>query len=80
MRRVEDTSRLKLTKDDAVKRAKQEARVFELGYPRCPQQYAYNNKPMWALWVKNATKLYHAHLLSYSDDLASVGILHSRIV
>jgi len=59
-----------MTAAEAAIRAKREAKVFELGIPACPQQYAYNDKALWTLWRQCASSLYHKRLLAYSDGQA----------
>jgi phage terminase large subunit-like protein len=50
-------------------RRKQEAAVFELGIPATPP-YLWNNRPLWALWKKNAHKGLASRQLAYSDGEA----------
>ncbi len=47
-------------------RAKQEARVFELGCPQTPA-YSWNNKPVYDVWKKYSAFLLSKRLLAYSD-------------
>lgn len=61
------SARKNFTAAEAALRAKQEAKVFELGVPLCPEHYIYNNRPLYALWKKNAAKLLAGRLLSFSD-------------
>jgi phage terminase large subunit-like protein len=47
-------------------RAKQEARVFELGCPQTPA-YLWNNRPVYDVWKKYSAFLLSKRLLAYSD-------------
>lgn len=55
-------------------RAKQEAKVFELGTPLCPEQYVYNNRPLYEHWKRYEKRLREARLLSYADGDALLAL------
>src|SRR5215467_9844683 len=59
--------RKNLTAAEQEIRRKQEAKVFALGVPLCPEHYIYNSRPLYALWKKNVERLLKARLLSFSD-------------
>jgi phage terminase large subunit-like protein len=64
---------------DAELRAKQEAKRFELGLPLCPNQYVYNNRPLYALWKKNAARLLAERFLSFSDGDALLAFCKAEL-
>lgn len=70
MSRRADNPRRNQTAAEAAIRAKQEAQVFELGWPLCPEQYAYNDKPLWAAWKQLGTELFERRLLGFCDGPA----------
>lgn len=51
-------------------RRKQEARVFELGVPLCPDKHIANRRELHALWKKNVQKLLEKRLIAFSDGEA----------
>jgi phage terminase large subunit-like protein len=61
-----DDVRKNLTAAQLDVRRKQEAKAFELGIPASPP-YLWNNRALWALWKKNATKAMQARKLAYCD-------------
>src|SRR5579871_5524393 len=65
-----ENTRMNLTLDEADIRAKQLAKANALGWPQCPDQNAYNDRPLWAAWKKLGESLYAARLLSYADGAA----------
>src|SRR5208283_5732744 len=56
-----------LTAKELEIRAAQEAKAFALGIPACPDQYVYNSRNLYAIWKRNAERLYAARKLSFSD-------------
>ncbi len=71
--------RKNLTAAEAAVRAKQEAKVFELGWPQAPE-YFWNDKAAWAAWQKIGDVLYEKRLLSYADGdvLATIAKAHKN--
>ncbi len=63
-------SRQHLTAAEEARRAKQEAKAFELGVPACPNQYLYNHKKLYAIWKQNVERLLAARKLAFSDGEA----------
>ncbi len=70
MSRRAETSRKNLTAAEQHIRARQEAKAFELGPPLCPEQYIYNNKPLYAIWKNNVKVLLAKRVLTYADGEA----------
>jgi phage terminase large subunit-like protein len=60
-------------------RAAQEAKTFALGVPLCPEQYAYNNRPLWAIWKKYSSWLLEKRLLAYSDGDALLELCKAQV-
>jgi phage terminase large subunit-like protein len=60
-------------------RAKQAARAFELGMPLCPEQYLYNNRPLYAIWKSTAEKLLAERILSYADGDALLAVSKAKL-
>src|SRR5579859_1836779 len=73
MKRQQNT-RQNLTVIEQEIRNKQAAKVFELGWPSCPEQYAYNDRPLWAAWKQIGEKLLERRLLSYADGDALLAL------
>src|SRR5713101_3148770 len=72
-KQLEETRR-NLTADETAIRAKQEAKTCELGMPSCPEQYAYNDRPLWTAWKQIGEKLLERRLLSYADGDALLAL------
>jgi len=78
MSRRKENPRKNLTAAEAAIRAKQEAKVFELGMPACPNQYAYNDRPLWAAWKALAKELLERRLLAFSDGEALLALAEAQ--
>lgn len=72
-------TRENLTIDAARVRALQESKAFQLGIPLCPEQYAYNNRPLWAIWKKYSKWLFEKRLLAYSDGAALLELCEAQL-
>jgi phage terminase large subunit-like protein len=59
-------------------REKQEARVFELGYPATPA-FLWNNRPLYAIWKRYSKWLFEKRLLAYSDGAALVELCEAEL-
>ena len=79
MSRRESNPRRNLTAAEEATRRKREAKVFELGVPFCPDQYAYNNRKLWAIWKKNAPMLLGKRLLAFSDGDALLQLCKAEL-
>jgi phage terminase large subunit-like protein len=78
IRKSLDESHLKLTASLENVRAQQEAKTFALGIPLCPEQYAYNDRPLWALWKSLSKALLKLRKLSYSDGDALLSLAKAK--
>src|ERR1039458_509516 len=59
-------------------RAKQEAKVFELGMPATPA-FLWNNKPLYSIWKKYSKFLLDKRLLSYADGDALLELCEAQL-
>jgi phage terminase large subunit-like protein len=60
-------------------RALQESKAFVLGVPLSPDQYAYNNRPLWAIWKRYSKFLLDKRLLSYADGDALLSLCKAEL-
>jgi len=74
-----DEKREHLTATASTVRAAQESGKFALGVPLCPEQYAYNNRPLWVLWRKYSAALLRERVLSYSDGDALLSLCKAEL-
>ena len=74
-----DDSHKNRTATESSIRSKQESKAFALGVPLCPEQYAYNNRPLWGLWRKYSKNLLEARVLSYSDGDALLSLCRAEL-
>lgn len=74
-----DDSHKNRTATESSIRSKQESKAFELGLPLCPEQYAYNNRPLWALWRKYSAALLRERVLSYADGDALLALCKAEL-
>jgi phage terminase large subunit-like protein len=74
-----EVSRRNLTSGEEVVRRKQEAKAFELGMPLCPDQYAYNKRPLWKVWKQLGEYLLQKRVLSYADGDALLALAEARL-
>ncbi len=71
-------SRKHLTTSEQSVRAKQEARVFELGHPATPE-YLWNNKPLYEIWKRYSKQLFEKRMLAYSDGAALLELCEAEL-
>ncbi|MGD1080387.1 MAG: terminase large subunit [Candidatus Sulfotelmatobacter sp.] len=75
----ETNTRRNLTAAEETLRKKQLAKAPELGVPLCPEQFAYNNRRLWAIWKKNVGHLLERRLLSFADGDALLTLCRAEL-
>jgi hypothetical protein len=78
IRKSLDGSRRNLTTSEERIRAAQEAKTFALGEPLCPEQYAYNDKPLWRIWKFYTRRMLEERILSYADGPALLSLCKAK--
>lgn len=74
MSRRSQEPRKNLTAAETELRRKQEGSAFELGVPLCPDQYASNDRALWAAWKRLAQKILAVRKLAFSDGEALLSL------